>query len=785
MVIKELLNNKFILFDGAIGTLLQQRGIIDNELPPLINISDREKIKKIHLEYLEAGSDVVITNTFSINSKKLGSKELLKDVINNATIAAREAVDEFGKGYVAYDIGPIGQLLEPNGTMKFNDAYNLFTEQIKYLDNTKIDLIYIETFTDLLELKAAILAVKENSDLPIFATMSFDDNQRTFSGNTPETLAVTLEGLGVDALGVNCSSGPEGLVEIVKRIEKISSTPVIAKPNAGIPTLIGNKTVFTLSPVDFANQMVSILKEKASIVGGCCGTTPEHIKELKAKLDSLTFEPINEKKITTTSSGVKTVVFDDFVKIGERINPTGKKMLKRAINSNNIDYIVSEAITQVEEGSDVLDINLSVTGRDEVDIFKKVIKPIQAVVDAPLQIDSTDNIVFEEILREYNGKAIINSVNGKKSSLENILPIAKKYGALIIGLTLDENGLPNNALERVSIAKRIIDTAQNYGIDKKNIIIDCLTLTASAQPEQVYETLKAIKMIKEELGAKTVLGASNISFGLPNRELINAVFLIKAREYGLDSAIINTGDKLLNETILADNVLRNVDIGASKYIEKITFAKNEMKDHKLNVSLDQAIIKGLGDTAKKLTLEILKEEKPLDVVDKYLLPALNKVGLLYETGAIFLPQLIQSAQAAKGSFHIINSKLAKDIDKSGKKIILATVEGDIHDIGKNIVKILLENYGFEVIDLGKDVTVNEIIKAVEINKVKLIGLSALMTTSVLNMKKAIKELKEKFPDIYIMVGGAVLTEKYSLEINADFYAKDAQEGVRIAKKVFN
>jgi len=784
-MIKELFNKQFILFDGAIGTLLQQRGVIENELPPLINISDRETIKNIHLEYLEAGANVIITNTFSINSEKLGSKELLKEVIESATLAAREAVNEFGKGYVGYDIGPIGQLLEPNGTMKFEEAYNLFSEQINYLDKSKVDLIYIETFTDLLEMKAAILAAKENCDLPIFATMSFDDNLRTFSGTTPEALAITLEGLGVDALGVNCSSGPKGLVEIVKRIERFSSIPVIAKPNAGIPKLIGNKTIFDLSPQEFGNQMMDILNRKATIVGGCCGTTPDHIRSLKAKLDNLVFEPVKEKEITAASSGVKAVVFDDFIKIGERINPTGKKMLKRAIKSNNIDYIVSEAITQVEEGSNILDINLSVTGIDELDIFKKAINQIQAVVDTPLQIDSTNEDVFKEVLREYNGKAIINSVNGKNKSLESILPIAKKYGALVIGLTLDENGLPKNAQERVNIAKKIINTAKSYGIDKKNILIDCLTLTASAQPEQVYETLIAIKLIKEELGVKTILGASNISFGLPNRELINAIFLIKAREYGLDSAIINTGDKLLKEAILADNVLRNIDKGASKYIGNIASIKSEKNDSKPEVTLDQAIIKGLSDTAKKLTLEILKEEKPLDVVDKYLLPALNKVGLLYETGAIFLPQLIQSAQAAKGSFHIINSKLAKDIDKSGKKIILATVEGDIHDIGKNIAKILLENYGFEVIDLGKDVSVSDILNAVKLHKVKLVGLSALMTTSVINMKKTIKELKEKFPDIYIMVGGAVLTEKYALEINADFYAKDAQEGVKIAKSVYN
>lgn len=783
-MIKEMLNKQFIVFDGAMGTLLQQRGLVSNELPPLINLNNKELIKEIHLEYLSAGSDVIVTNTFSINSEKLGSKGVLQDVISNAITAARGAVKEFGKGFVAYDIGPIGQLIEPNGTLKFSQAYNLFAEQVECIDENKVDLFFLETFTDLLELKAAVLAVKENSFLPIIASMSFDDNLRTFSGVTPESLVVTLEGLGVDALGLNCSSGPKGLLEIIKRIAKISSIPIIAKPNAGIPELVGNKTIYNLSPKDFTKQMINILKEKASIVGGCCGTTPDHIKELKAKLDCLTFEPIKEKKITAASSGVKTVVFDDFVKIGERINPTGKKMLKRAIKSNNIDYIVSEAITQIEEGSDILDINLNVVGVKELDIFKKVIKSIQAVVDAPLQIDSTDELVFEELLREYNGKAIINSVNGKKSSLDKILPIAKKYGALIIGLTLDEKGLPKNTSERVSIAKRIIDTAKSYGIDKKNILIDCLTLTASAQPEQVYETLNAIKIIKEELGVKTILGASNISFGLPNRELVNAVFLIKGREYGLDSAIINTGDRLLNQAILADNVLRNIDKGASRYIEEVTSSKDERIDSKLEVSLDQAIIKGLSDTAKKLTLEILKEEKPLDVVDKYLLPALNKVGLLYETGAIFLPQLIQSAQAAKGSFHIINSKLAKDIDKSGKKIILATVEGDIHDIGKNIVKILLENYGFEVIDLGKDVPVDEIVKAVESNKVKLVGLSALMTTSVLNMKKVIKELKEKFPDIYIMVGGAVLTEKYSLEINADFYAKDAQEGVKIAKRVY-
>jgi len=783
-LIRDIINKQYVLLDGSMGTMLQEQKVIKNELPSLVCNTDLERVVSIHKGYLDAGAKIITSNTFSINSKKLGSKVLLEKTIINAIKAAKMAASDYEDVYVAYNVGPLGEMLKPYGTLSFDKAYLLYQEQVKIAISQGVDLFIVETFSDLLEIKAAILAIKEHSELPIFATMSFEENQRTYSGTDPETMAVTLEGLGVDALGVNCSLGPDLLIDIVKRISNITNIPIIAQPNAGLPILVDGETRFNLRPDLYAQQMKLIIEAGASIVGGCCGTTEKHIAKLKDVVSNTVFIKQVSEPVTAASSGVKTVLFDeDLVIIGERINPTGKKDLQAALNNEDYDYVVKEAIKQVEEGSDILDINLSVAKIDEKMLFDNIIEDIQAVVDVPLQFDSSQPEVFEKSLRTYNGKPIINSVNGKQDSMDSIFPIAKKYGALVIGLTLDENGLPNTAEERLSIAMKIVNNAAKHGLNKKDIIIDCLTLTASAQQDQVKETLKGIRLIKEKLKVKTTLGISNISFGLPNRELINQVFLIQAIQSGLDSAILNSGDVKLMSAIYANNVLQGIDKNAQIYIDKVSDIKIEQIKND-DISLPYAVFRGLKDIAISITKDLVKEVSPLDIIDKYLLPALDRIGKAYEEEEIFLPQLIQSAEAAKGAFSVINKELSSSHVHKKDKIVLATVEGDIHDIGKNIVKVLLENYSYNVVDLGKDVSAEAILKSCQANEVMLLGLSALMTSTVESMKKTIELLKAKMPAIKIMVGGAVLTREYAREIGADYYAKDAQGAVRIANEVF-
>lgn len=787
MEIKDKLGKEILIFDGAMGTMLQKYGLVIGEAPEILNIKEREKIIQIHKKYIEAGANIITTNTFGANNKKLfNSGYIVEDIIEAAVENAKLASKDKNIA-IALDIGPIGELIEPMGTLSFEEAYNIFQKQVLQGVKTGVDLILIETMSDLYETKAAILAAKENCNLPIFCTMTFEEDGRTFTGCSIPSMVLVLQNLGVDALGVNCSLGPLELEKIVEEILKYSQIPIMVQPNAGLPIMIEGKTLYKITPEEFLKSQKRMVDKGVAIVGGCCGTDDRFIKLMAEEFKN---KKVIDKKIeknTIICTPSKALIIDEIKIVGERINPTGKKLLKEALKNKDMNYVLKEAIDQMEEGADILDINVGLPDIDEGDMIAKVIKEIQSVLDIPLQIDSNDPEVIEKALRVYNGKAIVNSVNGEEKSLNKILPIIKKYGAAVIGLTFDEKGIPLKAEERFNIAKKIVDRAMEYGIKREDIIIDCLTLTASAQQKEVLETLKALKLVKENLGVKTLLGISNVSFGLPNRELLNRTFLNMALFAGLDLPIINTKDREMIDTIRAFKVLSNVDIGGQNFIkEYANITKSEKKvDTVKDEDLKEIIIKGLKERASFATKELLKKKNEIQIVEEDLIPALDIVGDKYERGEVFLPQLIQSAETVQKSFEIVKETLKvkdkKNISKG--KIILATVKGDVHDIGKNIVKTLLENYGFTIIDLGKDVPKEKILKEVIENEVKLVGLSALMTTTVKSMEETIKMLKESAADCRIMVGGAVLNHEYANMIKADYYAKDAKDAVKIAKKV--
>ena len=783
----KLPKDKILLFDGAMGTALVQQNLALTSLPPFLNITNPQAIYDLHLAYLNSGANFITANTFSINSLKLKNYQYsCEQIITAAVKLAKKAVkDSKKKALVALDIGPLGALLAPSGTLSFEQAYELFKEQVIEGVNAGCDLILIETISDIYEAKAAILAAKEHSDLPIICTMTFSSN-RTFSGTDIETMVTVLEGLGVDVLGFNCSTGPEQMLNLVKEARQYSSIPILVQPNAGLPLMNNGKTEYSLSAKQFAKYAKQLVLAGASLIGGCCGSTPEYLKECQKALVNITALPITEKKETKISSYAKTVTFGNAVTvIGERINPTGKKNLKQALRSGDISYIIKESICQQEEGANILDINLGLPEINQVEYMKKVITQIQAIQSIPLQIDSTSVKVIEQAVRIYNGKPLINSVSGKQSSMNKIFPIAKKYGACVLGLTLDEAGIPRTAEERFLIAKKIIDTAHSYGIAKKNILIDCLALTASAQQAEVLETLKAVTMVKTRLGVKTVLGVSNVSYGLPHRDLLNKTFLAMALQAGLDAPILNTGSSEMMNIILAFNVLNNEDKQAKTYINKLASVKVNTFNKSNNYSLAELIKRGLKDEIVNKTIVALKSKSAMTIINEVLIPALDEVGISYEKAEIFLPQLIQSAEVAKQAFSELRKHLPKsDNTTKQHKIVLATVQGDIHDIGKNIVKVILENYGYQIVDLGKDVAPHTIINTVLNEKIELVGLSALMTTTVKSMKQTIELLKEKAPYCKVMVGGAVLNSEYASMIKADFYAKDAREGVEIARKVF-
>ncbi|MDW7667437.1 MAG: homocysteine S-methyltransferase family protein [Bacillota bacterium] len=787
----DIIKENFLFFDGAMGTMLQEAGMKAGEIPELYNIKKPDIIYNIHKKYFEAGANVATTNTFGANKLKLKDKgysleEIITSAVNNAAKAAGEFKD---KKYVALDIGPIGTLLAPLGTLKFEEAYGIFKEQVVAGTKAGADLILIETMSDLYEAKAAVLAAKENSHLPVFCTMTFHDENRTFFGTDVLTMVSVLEGLGVDALGVNCSKGPNELQGIVEEVLKYSHLPVIVQANAGNPKVKNNKVYYDFDKDLYSEEILMMAQKGVAIIGGCCGTTPEYIKSIVGKLKNTEPLKLKPKRITCTSSSSQTVIIGEEVKIiGERINPTGKKRLKEALRNGEIDYIIREAINQLETGSDILDVNVGLPDIDEKKMMKEVVEDLQSLISLPLQIDSANEEVIEEAVRIYNGKPIINSVNGKKSSMDKIFPIVKKYGTLVIALTLDEEGIPKTSKKRLEIAGRIIEEAKTYGIPEENILVDPLVLTASAEQPAVLETLKAIPMIKSKYNVKIVLGTSNVSFGLPNREILNTTYLAMALSCGLDAPITDSTKDSLMDVIRSFKVLANQDKDSKEYIKEYSNVKEKkLLNESSTRELKDIIIKGLKDEAGKVTEELLKEKTSLEIVNNYMIPALDIVGDKYEKQELFLPQLIRSAETSKAVFEVIKAKMISEGSEnvSKGKILLATVEGDIHDIGKNIVKLILENYGYHIIDLGKDVPMDLIVEEVKKEDIKLVGLSALMTTTVRNMEIVIKELKNIDPNIKIMVGGAVMSPKYSKDIGADFYGKDARKAVDIAKEVFS
>ena len=780
-MLRERLNKEILLFDGAMGTQLQKAGLKAGEIPEVYNIEHPELIIDIHMRYLQAGAHFITTNTFGCNPLKMKESgycycDLLKAAVQNAEIA-RERVNK--EAYIVLDIGPIGQLLEPLGSLSFDEAYEIIASQI-LLVKDEVDAVLFETMSDLYEVKAGILAVKENSDLPVFVSMTFEASGRTLTGCDPLTYINVVEGLGADVIGVNCSLGPKELKPIVDDFIKYSSRPILLQPNAGLPCLENGETCYHMTSDDFYNEMKDYVLKGVSIIGGCCGTTPEFIETLKP-LASL---PITKREVirkTRVSSGLETVTFDGQVVIcGERLNPTGKKKLKEALLSGHYDKCVEEAILQQRAGADVLDVNVGLPGIDEPQTMKKVISLVQEVINLPLQIDSSSKEAIEIACRYYNGKPLINSVNGKDQVLDDILPIVKKYGGVVIGLTLEDD-IPDQAQDRYQIACKILQKAQSYGIEKENVIIDCLTLTASAKQKEVQETLKAIRLIKENLKIPTVLGVSNVSFGLPNRPLLNRTFLTLALQAGLDLPIINPLDQELMATIDAFRVLNNIDKDSTAYIQKQSHVSLQVQPS-IDLTLEEMIICGLKDEIQKKTKEVLKQKDAMEVINTMIIPALNKVGKDYEEHKIFLPQLMLSAQTTKLAFEIVKSTFTIDEQIKGP-VMMCTVEGDIHDIGKNIVKVVLESYGYQVIDLGKDVKVEDVVSAYYKYQPKAIGLSALMTTTVVNMQKTIERLHEVGCQVPIWVGGAVLTSDIATQIHADYYCEDAMASVNLLNKI--
>ena len=780
--------NEFVFLDGGMGTMLQSFGIETEHVPELLNLTNPEAIMKIHRLYIESGSDIIYANTFGANRYKLAkcghsTEEIVGAAVSNARTAAGD------KALVALDIGPIGQLLEPAGTLKFEDAYNCYKEVV--LAGKDADIIVIETMTDLYEVKAALLAAKENSDKPVLVTMTFEENMRTFTGVSPECMTAVLEGLGADAIGVNCSLGPEELFPVLERICSLTTLPVIAKPNAGLPDPVTNE--YSVAPDDFAASALKLAGAGVAIFGGCCGTTPTHIRKMTEALTGIKRKQRTITRKSGVCSAVNYVEINQPRVIGERINPTVKKRFKEALLANDIDYILGQAVEQIHAGAEILDVNVGLPGIDEKAMMINAVKAIQGICDTPLQLDSTIPEVLEAGLRVYNGKPIVNSVNGEDESLEAILPIVKKYGAAVVGLALDKGGIPKTAEGRFAIAEKILKRAMDYGIPREDVFIDCLTLTASAEQDGVMETLNALHRVKTELGLKTVLGVSNISFGLPNRELITRTFLTMALHSGLDLPIINPNVDSIIGAVRAYRLLAGIDRNSTDFIS--VYAQDGAApasktaplpaQDKGTPDLIYAVENGLKNDAVKAAEELLGSVDAMEIINGYLIPALDSAGAKFEKGKIFLPQLILTAGAAQACFEVIKQKLSASGSESVSKgkVVLATVKGDIHDIGKNIVKVLLESYGFTVIDLGKDIDPKLVLEAAVQHQVKLVGLSALMTTTLGAMADTIALLNKEYPDCKTVVGGAVLTESYAKQINADFYAKDAKQTVDIASEL--
>ena len=795
MKIKERLGKELLFFDGGMGTLLQEAGLLPGELPEVWNITHPEVVTGIHRAYYEAGSDIVLTNTFGANACKFHDKDCeLRQVIEAAVSNARKAQELAGRdrdnSYVALDMGPTGKLLSPMGDLSFEDAYLAFKEAAVIGEACGADLIHIETMSDTYEVKAAVLAAKEHTKLPVFVTLIFDEKGKLLTGGDVPAVVALLEGLRVDALGINCGLGPEQMIPILEEFRHYSSLPIIVKPNAGLPKQRNGETYYDVEPQEFAGIMRDIVGRGACLVGGCCGTTPEHIRRMTELCGGLPVLAVGEKEFTMVSSyGQAVVLGDKPVIIGERINPTGKKRFKEALKDRDMDYILKEGITQQDKGAHILDVNVGLPDIDEASMMKEVVIQLQSVTSLPLQIDTVDAKAMEAAMRIYNGKPMLNSVSGKQESMDQVFPLIQKYGGTVVGLTLDEGGIPRTAGARADIAGKIIAEAAKYGIPKKDIVIDVLTMTISSEKDGARVTLEALREVRRRYGVCTVLGVSNISFGLPSRPVINSNFYTMAMLNGLSAGIINPSSEDMMKSYYAYCALMNYDDNCESYIARYANQNQEAgkgSGKEDGMSLQMAIVKGLKEEAHLSALAMVKDKEPLYIIQKELIPALNIVGEGFEKGTVFLPQLLMSADAAKTAFAVMKDVLAKSggTQERKEKVILATVKGDIHDIGKNIVKVLLENYGFDVLDLGKDVAPEKIVDCAVKEDVGLVGLSALMTTTVVSMEETIRQLRATKPTCKVMVGGAVLNQEYADMIGADFYGKDAMQSVHYAQALF-
>lgn len=800
MNFREALGRQILFFDGGMGTLLQERGLKTGEVPETWNVLHPEIVRQIHKEYLLAGSNVISANTFGVNAFKCKHLPYTVEALVTAGIQlVKEAIQEIQEVqeqkqpmYTALDIGSIGKLLKPLGEISFDEAYKTFQEIIIAGDKAGADVILIETVSDSYEIKAAVLAAKENSNLPVVVTMIFDESGKLLTGGDVASVTAMLEGLGVDAVGFNCGLGPEQMKNLLPQLTACCSLPIVINANAGLPVVVNGQTVFHVAPEEFAQSVRTLVEMGASAVGGCCGTTPAHISRVVALCKDMEIQPVTDKKLTVVSSYNHAVYFTRKpLIIGERINPTGKSKFKQALRDHDMEYIYKEGLVQEEKGAQILDVNVGLPEIDEPRLMEEAVTGIQAIIDLPLQIDTSDTEAMERGLRYYNGKPMLNSVNGKKESMERVFPIAKKYGAVLVCLCLDESGIPETVEGRLSVAEKIVNTAAQYGIPKKNLVMDALVLTISTGQDNAQVTLEALRRIRYEMGLHTVLGVSNISFGLPERSRINTAFFTMAMNNGLSAGIVNPSSEPMMSAYYSFNALIGEDKQCMAYIANAsqTADKSSPAPAAKNsaLSLDEAIIKGLSESASEATVKLLEQNTDaLTIINEKLIPALDVVGKGFEEKKMFLPQLLMSADAAKASFEAIKATLSKQgkNSESKGKIVIATVKGDIHDIGKNIVKTLLENYGFDMIDLGKDVDPELILQTVQEHQVKLVGLSALMTTTVVNMEATIKLLREHHAGCKVMVGGAVLTQEYADMIGADFYSKDAMGSVRYANELY-
>ena len=781
------IENRIQFLDGAMGTQLQAKGLPAGASPELFMMEHGEVIEEVHAAYIDSGSDIIYTNTFGANAKKLSkSQYTVEDIITRAVQLAKSAAKRKAGVRVALDIGPIGEMLEPNGYLPFEEAYELYRQQVVAGEQAGADLVIFETMSDLYEVKAAMLAAKEHTQLPVFVTMSFEADYRTFTGCTTASFALCAEGLGADAIGINCSLGPDQILPIAEELAAMTNLPLIIKANAGLPDPITN--TYSIDAAEYARMLLPYTKLPLAYVGGCCGTTPQFIRELRNVLPkAIAVEKQKRRSGSYACTPTKCLRIQDVHVIGERINPTGNKRMKAALQEHRLDEILAIAMEEVEGGADILDVNVGLPGINEKEMMVEVIKELQSVIDLPLQIDSTDPAVIQAALRVVNGVAIVNSVNGEAAVMERILPAVKKYGANVVGLTMDEDGIPESAQKRLKIGARIVETAQLYGIAKENVFLDCLTLTVSAQQSGAKETLKALRAIRQQLGVHTVLGVSNISFGLPSRILLNQSFLTMAMQAGLSMPIMNPNQPAMMAAVRSYRVLQGIDADSQEYIRIYAQQKQEVnvETGSSHMRIEESIMRGLKEETRQLCTKLLTEKEPLQIVNEHLIPALDAVGVRYEKKEIYLPQLINAATASQCAFEEIRRSVqAGGLESISKgKIILATVKGDVHDIGKNIVKVVLENYGYQVFDLGKDVPIEAVVETAIKEQVRLIGLSALMTTTLKSMEDTIQALHDSGHDCKIMVGGAVVSAEYAKQIHADYYARDAKESADIAKEV--